>query len=308
MLKKMPTVISGLMLALAALGNLLQSYSENIRLLFGFLSLIIFVLLTLKIIFNFKDFKEEMNNPIVASVIPTYSMTIMLLSGYLKGFVGNTANIFWYFGVFLHIFFIIYFTVKFVFKFELKNVFASWFIVYVGIVVASVTGKAFNEQIGKIAFVFGLISYIILLFIVLKRIKNIEIPEPALPTKIILAAPGSLCLAGYMSIYDNKNIYLTIGLLILSQIIYFCILFLLTKMLKLKFYPSYSAFTFPLVISAIALKLSVGFLINQGFNLGILKYLVIFETTIATLIVLYVLFRYINFIFKTKKHRLKNSP
>lgn len=300
MLKKMPTVISGLMLALAALGNLLQSYSENIRLIFGFLSFLIFIFLTLKIVLNFKEFKEEMKNPIVASVIPTYSMTIMLLSGYLKAFVGNVANIFWYIGVFLHILFIIYFTVKFVFSFELKNVFASWFIVYVGIVVASVTGKAFNESIGKIAFIFGLISYFILLFVVLKRIKNIDIPEPALPTSIILAAPGSLCLAGYMSIYDNKNIYLTIGLLILSQVIYFAILFLLTKMLKLKFYPSYSAFTFPLVISAIGLKLSAGFLINMGFNLGFLKYLIIIETVIAALIVIYVLARYINFLLKVK--------
>ncbi|HHX71067.1 MAG: TDT family transporter [Miniphocaeibacter sp.] len=300
MLKKMPTVISGLMLALAALGNLLQSYSENIRLFFGFLSFLIFIFLTLKIVLNFKEFKEEMKNPIVASVIPTYSMTIMLLSGYLKAFVGNVANIFWYIGVFLHILFIIYFTVKFVFSFELKNVFASWFIVYVGIVVASVTGKAFNESIGKIAFIFGLVSYFILLFVVLKRIKNIDIPEPALPTKIILAAPGSLCLAGYMSIYDNKNIYLTIGLLILSQVIYFAILFLLTKMLKLKFYPSYSAFTFPLVISAIGLKLSAGFLINMGFNLGFLKYLIIIETVIAALIVIYVLVRYINFLLKVK--------
>lgn len=300
MLKKMPTVISGLMLALAALGNLLQSYSENIRLIFGFLSFLIFIFLTLKIVLNFKEFKEEMKNPIVASVIPTYSMTIMLLSGYLKAFVGNVANIFWYIGVFLHILFIIYFTVKFVFSFELKNVFASWFIVYVGIVVASVTGKAFNESIGKIAFIFGLISYFILLFVVLKRIKNIDIPEPALPTSIILAAPGSLCLAGYMSIYDNKNIYLTIGLLILSQVIYFAILFLLTKMLKLKFYPSYSAFTFPLVISAIGLKLSAGFFINKGFNLGFLKYLIIIETVIAALIVIYVLARYINFLLKVK--------
>ncbi|MFT4008082.1 MAG: hypothetical protein QM683_21610 [Lacrimispora sp.] len=41
MIKKVPIPLSGLMLGLATLGNLLQSYSETIRLLCGALSAVL---------------------------------------------------------------------------------------------------------------------------------------------------------------------------------------------------------------------------------------------------------------------------
>ena len=299
-MKKIPLPISGLMLALAALGNLVQSYSEIARYVFGVISGIIFIILSLKIIFDFNSFKEEMKNPIIASVIPTYSMTGMLLAGYLKPFIGTLANIFWYLMVLVHILFIIYFTIKFVFNFKLENMYPSWVIVYVGIVVASVTGKAFNPQIGKYAFYFGLISYFILLILNIIRLSKIELKEPAKPIFMILSAPGSLCLAGYMNIIDNKNILFAIFLLVLSQLIYFITLIRMFNLLKLKFYPSYSSFTFPLVITGLALKLTVGFLSMNGIKYNILNYLVTIEVIIATVMVIYVLFRYIKFLLSIK--------
>ena len=152
MLKKLPLPISGLMLGIAGAGNLIQSYSENVRLAFGAVATIIFIMLTIKILLNFKDFKNEMKNPIVASVFPTYSMTGMLLAGYFKPFIGNSANILWYLSIVIHICLMIYFTITFVLNFKLGQVFPSWFIVYVGIVISTVTAKAFNPLIGKISF------------------------------------------------------------------------------------------------------------------------------------------------------------
>lgn len=296
MLKKIPLPISGLMLALAALGNLVQSYSEIARYVFGIISGILFIVLTIKVVLGFNLFKEEMKNPIIASVMPTYSMTGMLLAGYLKPFIGNAANIFWYLMVLVHIIFIIYFTIKFVFNFKLENMYPSWVIVYVGIVVASVTGKAFNQEIGKYAFYFGLVSYFVLLILNIARLTKIELKEPAKPIFAILAAPGSLCLAGYMNIIDNKNMIFTLFLLILSQLIYIKVLFKMFSLLKLKFYPSYSSFTFPLVITGLAFKLTVGYLGMNGIKYSILNYLVTIEVIIATVMVLYVLFRYIKFL------------
>lgn len=304
MLKKLPLPISGLILALAALGNLVQSYSENIRYIFGGISAILLIMLILKIITDINFFKEEMKKPIIASVMPTTSMAIMLLATYIKPFNPNFGNIVWYVGVVLHIIFIIYFTIKFVFKFNIKMVFPSWFITYVGIVVASVTSGAFNNQIGKYAFYFGLIAYIILLFVVIYRLKHFELKEPELPLLTILAAPGSLCVAGYMNTFENKNIYFAMALLILSQFIYFYVIAKVSDMLfskKIGFYPSFSGFTFPLVISAMALKLTTGYLGKLGKNITLLKYLVIIETIIAVIIVLYVLYKYLLFLFATKK-------
>ncbi|SHE47420.1 exfoliative toxin A/B [Tissierella praeacuta DSM 18095] len=298
-IKRLPIPIVGLMLALAATGNLVLSYGEKYRNIFGIFSAIILILVLMKIIMFPKGVSESLDNPVVASVFPTLSMGIMLLSTYLKPFASSLAFGMWIIGLVLHIVLIIYFTKKYIFNFNIKKVFPSWFIVYVGIVVGSVTAPAFNRaNIGQVLFWFGFISYFLLLPIVFKRVFQIkEIPEPALPTIAIFAAPVALCLAGYINSFQEKNMFIVYLLLTLSQLSYLFVLLQLPRLLKLKFYPSYSAFTFPLVISGISVKLTNGFLVNAEKPITMLKYLVKFEELIGIIIVLYVLIRYISFLF-----------
>lgn len=298
-IKKLPIPIVALMLALAATGNLVLSYGNVYRNIFGILSVIILVLVLIKIVRYPKQVAESLDNPVVASVFPAFSMGIMLLATYIKPFAASLAFGIWVIGLILHAILIIYFTIKYVFNFNIKKVFPSWFIVYVGIVVGSVTAPAFDmESVGQILFWFGFISYLILLPIVLKRVFKVkEIPEPALPTIVILSAPASLCLAGYMNSFQDKNMFIVWLLVALSQLTLLWVLLQLPKLLKLQFYPSYSAFTFPLVISAISIKLTNGFLINTGKPITMLKYIVKFEELLAIIIVLYVLLRYIIFLF-----------
>lgn len=309
MIKKLPLPIVGLMLALAATGNLVQSYGNTYRNIFGLLSAIILVLVLLKTLIYPKEVKEDLKNPVVASVFPTLSMGIMLISTYLKPYGPTLALMIWIVGILLHIFLMISFTQNYIFNFNIKKVFPSWFIVYVGIAVGSVTAPAFGlASIGKILFYFAFISYCVLLPIILKRVFIVrEIPEPAMITIAILSAPASLCLAGYLNSFENKNISLVYLLLILSQLTLFLVLIYLPKLLKLKFYPSYSAFTFPLVISGISLKLTNGFLIKSERPIAILSYLVKFEEIIGVLIVLYVLIRYLQFLFKVDKKSIKHT-
>ncbi|NLW23017.1 MAG: TDT family transporter [Tissierellia bacterium] len=297
-IKQLPIPIVGLMLALAAAGNLVLSYGDIYRNIFGIISGIILLLVLIKIIKYPKGVAESLNNPVVASVFPTLSMGIMLLATYIKPLVPTFAYLIWILGLALHCILIIYFTIKYVLNFNINQVFPSWFIVYVGIAVASISGPAFNMvAIGKFLFWFAFIAYLILLPLILYRVIKVKgIPEPALPTIVIFSAPASLCLAGYMNSFQNKNMFIVWLLLLLSQFTYLCILLQLPSLLKLKFYPSYSAFTFPLVISGVALKLTNGFLANIGKPIAILKYIVKFEELIAVSIVLYVLFRYLSFL------------
>lgn len=300
-LKKIPMPIVGVMLAFATLGNLVQSYGEIYRTILGTISALLFVVVTIKFASNFKGLLDDLNTPVGASVFPTYSMCIMLLATYIKPFHSGMAYIVWLLGILLHVLLMVRFTMQYVMKFNIKQVLPSWFIVYVGIAVASVTGKAFQPLIGQIAFGFALISYLVLLLIVGKRIFIIkEIPEPALPTLVIMSAPGSLCLAGYLNAFDTKNMGLFWFLLVVSQLLYLFAVIKLVNLLKLKFYPSYSGFTFPMAISALALKLSNGFLMKQGHSTGLLPFLVKAEVMIAILITFYVLFRYIHSIMKAK--------
>ena len=141
-----------------------------------------------------------------------------------------------------------------------------------------------------LVFWFGLIFYLILLPVVWLRLKYIE--EPARPLLTIIAAPGSLCLTAYLVHFTQHNVYLVVFLLVLSQTVYAFFLFKLPTLLKLPFFPSYAAFTFPLVISATAMNVS-----SQFFDsVAVLKVLTIIDLFIATCVVSYVLVRYVLFI------------
>ena len=64
-------------------------------------------------------------------------------------------------------------------------------------------------------------------------------------------------------------------------------------LLKLKFYPTYAAFTFPYVISAVAFKAANNFLVNNGY--WSFSALVKISEWLAILCVVYVLIRYVIF-------------
>lgn len=308
-IKKIPLPIAGLILGLAALGNLVRTYSEGLRNIFGIVSGILFLLLLIKIVFNFQATKEELNNPVVATVFPTYSMALMLLSTYLKPTIGETAKVLWIIGVALHIFLMVKVAVKYLPKFDIKTMFPTWFITFVGIVVGSVTAPAFGmENLGQIFFWFGLLSYLVLIPFNIKRVYVLKnMPEPTIPTIAVFAAPGSLLLAGYMSSFPSKNMTMVYFLLFMSQFFYWMVIIQMPKLLNSEFYPSFSAFTFPLVISGIGLKLTNKFLMENGIIIGFLKYMVKFEELISLIIVLYVLLKYIQFIFGDKKPVYKKA-
>lgn len=303
MIKRIPLPIAGVMLALAATGNLIQSYSPELRLVFGAISAIIGVLLIVKFIMYPKQLAEDLKNPVVASVAPTFSMAVILLSVYIKPYAATVGLALWFIGLILHFALLALYTIRFIVKFDIKKIFPSTFIVFVGFVVSSVTAAAFNmTTLGQALFWIGFILYLILLAVITYRVIKVkEIPEPAQPLIIIFAAPASLCLAGYLSSFESKSMIIVYFLAILSIVFYIFALTQLPRLLKLKFYPSYSAFTFPMVISAIAMKMTDAFLTKSGNGIRFLKYIVIVQTVIAVAMVLYVLIRYIMMIVNTKQ-------
>lgn len=301
-IKKVPIPLCGVMLGLAALGNLLQSYSEGIRYLCGIVAAFLLVLILLKLILFPQMIKEDLKNPIMASVAGTFSMALMLLSTYVKPFIGQAAFIIWIAAIILHIILIVWFTVKFIAKLQLPKVFASYYIVYVGIAVAAVTAPAYERLgIGSAAFWFGLITFVLLFILVtIRYTKCKEVPEPAQPLICIYAAPLSLCIAGYVQSVTPKSRTFLLTMLVIATVIYLFALVKAIGYLKLKFYPSYAAFTFPFVISAIATKQTMACCANMGQPIPALKYLVLIETIIAVVLVVYTLIRFMGFIFGKK--------
>lgn len=302
MIKKVPVPICGVMLGFAALGNLLQSYGEGIRYACGIVAAFLLVLFLLKLICFPQMIKEDMKNPIMASVAGTCPMALMLLSTYVKPFIGPSAKYIWFFAIGLHIALIIYFTVKFILKLDLPKVFASYYIVYVGIAVAAVTAPAYEQlAVGTAAFWFGFVTLIALLILVTARyVKCPNVPEPAQPLICIYAAPTSLCIAGYVQSVTPKSKTFLLAMLVVATVLYLFALVKAVGYLKLKFYPSYAAFTFPFVISAIASKQTMACLASMGSPMQALQYVVLVETIIAVVFVVYTFVRFMEFIFVKK--------
>lgn len=296
--KSIPLPMCGLILAILSLGNLIISY--NFKLLGEIISVlgVIFMgIILAKIIFVFEHVKNDLKNNVIASTFPTFTMGAMVICTDLMRWFpqSHLVKYLWLFLIVLQFCIIFYFTYTFLIANEvtINHIYPSWFVIYCGLGIVPITSANFYPIIGKIIFWLALIFYILLLPIVIYRVFiHQKFQKHELPIITITAAPGSLCLTGYLSAFAHPNLYLVIGLLVVSQLLYLIIVISLPKLLKIDFYPSYAAFTFPMVISATAITKTYTYLTTLNINLPILNYIAIIETIIAASIVTYVFIKY----------------
>ena len=295
-IRSVPLAISGLSLALAALGNLLLPHGAVFRYVCGVLSAIVLIVFAMKFFLDRPHAKAEFKQPAPLSVLPTATMALMLLCTYILPYVGNLAVVLWYAAVAAHVCIMLLFFKRFILGFKIGNVYPSWFVAFVGIVTVSVTAPAMGaREVGQAAFYIGFVLYFIALaLIVYRKSRSIFVLEPLRLTSAIFTAPMSLLIVGYFSSFEARNttlVYFMLTMAVLSYI--YVTVKMLTTFLKVKFYPTYAAFTFPYVISATAFRLGHNFLSAQGFDF--LAPLATVSEWIAVAIVIYVLLHYIRF-------------
>jgi len=300
-IKTIPMATCGLSLAFAALGNLLLPLPNGaaIRYICGLMSLVILTIFALKLFMDKGHAKEELKTPVPFSVLPTATMAIMLLSTYIRPHIPEIALVIWYAAVITHVCIMLMFFKRFLPEFKLATVFPSWLIVGVGIVATSVTAPAMGAVfIGQIAFWTGFVLYFAVLPLVVLRMNKLKtFPEPARKTIAIFTAPMSLLIVGYFNSFVSQGVVnptLIYIMLVVAAASYIYVSYMMLSLLKIKFYPTYSAFTFPYVISAMAFRLGVNFLANRyGFyHLTTIANLTMW---IAVAVVLFVFVHYIKY-------------
>lgn len=307
-IQKVPIPTAGVALGLAALGILLQPLSEAFHIVAGILSLAMVLLLATKIVLFPRMIREDLTNPIFAAVSAALFMTCMQLATYLAPVAYEIAFAVWVASVIGHFALMGWFTYTFTLHFSLEQVFPTHFIAYVGIIVASLTSPVFGmELLGTAIFWFGFACYLVLLVVVGLRYAKHEVPESAKPLFCIYAAPMSLSLAGYLAVTPEPNAFMVGGMAVLAQAFFVLVLSQLPKLLRIKFYPSYAAMTFPFVIAASALLKAVTFFEGFGFGgpaFAAIHVLISVETIFATAMVLYVVGHYLRFFFR----RIEGKP
>ncbi|SHE52802.1 TDT family transporter [Alkalibacter saccharofermentans] len=293
-INKIPIPISGLMLALASLGNLVGAYSQGLRYIFGSISAIILITLVLKLAMMPRSYMEGFSNPVIGCILATIPMGLMILSTYIIPVAQIAAYWIWMAALALNAVIILVFTKKHVLSFDIKKVFPSYFVLYVGIAVGSVTAPAYGmNSLGKVIFWYALAAYIAWFPIVTYRILRYrELPDQIKPVVVIYAAPGSLLLAGYLSVFQDKSVNVVLIIGVWAFIMTLFGVSKMPKLLKMPFYPSCSAFTFPFVISAMAFSSMTGFLRTSGYAVVFLEPINILMVAWAFIMVFFVLIRF----------------
>ena len=302
-LSKIPVPICGLALGLASLDLILsQRYDPYAYNIFAALSGIIMVLFTARIVVDWRGILKDIESPAVFGVLPTYTMTLMILSTYAKDLMGDVALAVWLGAIAVSFVLMFFFVKKFVLRFSIGNVFPSWMIIFIGYVTASVTSPAFGmEELGRVIFWSGFVGYMIFLPIISYRtLKVRKIPEPLIPQIAIFAAPANLCVVGCLSAFgDSPPDIILIFLIMLGVFSYAAVMAYMPKMMYRKFYPSYAALTFPLVISAASF-----YAIGEHYGLSSVDAFIILReiaVVAAILMVVFVFVRYVVFLHKVSK-------
>lgn len=146
----------------------------------GRCSLFLVAMLVAKLIMFPSMLREDMKNSVFASVSATFFMTLMQLAGYLAPVAIVPAFGLWCSAVAGHFVLMTWFTLYYIRRFKLTEVFPTYFICYVGIIVAAVTSPVFGaEAFGQGIFWFGFACYLVLLAVVTMRYIKHEIPEGA---------------------------------------------------------------------------------------------------------------------------------
>jgi tellurite resistance protein len=129
----------------------------------------------------------------------------------------------------------------------------AWFIPVVGNILVPVAGVEYMPKAFTfIYFAIGFFFWIILFAIFLNRaIFHHQMPQKFIPTLFILIAPPAIGFIAYIRIAQSWDGF-AVFLLFIAYFFATLLLFLYKSFLKLKFYLSWWAFTFPMMAITIA--------------------------------------------------------
>lgn len=236
-------------------------YALDPRVSSGLLILTLFLFGFLLTVYLMKLVKEtamvvkELHHPIKISFFPTISISLILLAIIMLENYHQVSHILWGVGASLHLALTLYVMNAWINHdyFEIKHMNPSWFIPVVGNILVPIAGV----QLGYVDtswffFSIGIVFWPVLLTIVMYRlIFHPALPEKLVPTFFILIAPPAVGFLSYMHLAGEVDNF--------ARVLYFSALFFTLLMLiqfrqfiKLQFFLSWWAYSFPLAAMSIA--------------------------------------------------------
>ena len=236
-------------------------YQLNTGIGHSLLALTVFVFTLLSLIYTLKILKhrnsvsQELMHPIKLSFFPSISISLLLLSIAFLSVNMAIAKPLWITGVILHFGFTLFVISRWMHHehFKINHMNPAWFIPAVGNVLVPITGMALGyTDVSWFFFSVGMLFWIILLTVFFNRILfHDPMPTHLLPTLFIMIAPPAVGFIAYVRLNGGIDhfahflyfVALFLTFLLLSQAKYY---------LKLPFFLSWWAYSFPLAAITIA--------------------------------------------------------
>lgn len=232
-----------------------------------------------------EEVKKEFAHPVRINFFAAISISLLLLGLIYKGSIPDLSHIFFILGAGIHLFLTLY-TIKYWINnnLELQHSNPAWFIPIVGNLIVPIVGKDFvGDSILYFFFSIGLFFWIILFAIILNRIIfHKQFAPKFMPTLFILIAPPAIGFISYMKLEGELDFF---AHMLYSLGLFFTILvFIMYKnYVKIKFFISWWAFTFPL--AAITLATLLMYELTNNFAYGLISYILSAATAFVVFLV-----------------------
>lgn len=301
--KELPVGLAGLALGLGGIGTVLGTeLHPSLAYITGLIAGFILLMLAIKKFAHPRVIINEIKHPVAGSFMPAFDMALMIVAALIASHHLLLGQVLWYIAIILHIIFASSFFYHRAKDIDMNHMLPSWFVPPIGIVVACVTSAHMNSiLITHIIFYVGFAFYVIMLPMMMYRlIFGDRISDAQLPAFAVMGAPASLCLAGYLTAFQNPN-HVIVGILLalalmMTSLVYLSMIRINHR--RIPFTPIYASYTFPLAISATAvLKYSyfVGLDSVEGqfwHKLGLI------EMSLATIVIVWVAVMMARFVWK----------
>lgn len=290
--------LTGLSIALQQLQYLVPQLNTTGFIVALFSSLIFLVLCALyltKFLRYPEAVRAELTHPVKMSFGAAFSVSMVLLSIALYDHYPLISLWLLIPGSVLHLAFTLYVLNTWIYQthFEIHHISPAWFIPVVGnilVPVAAVTHGA--HEVSWFYFSIGILFWIVLFTIIIYRmIFHNPLANKLLPTLFILIAPPAVGFIAYVKLVGDIDSF--------ARILYYAALFLtlllfmqLPRFIRLPFYLSWWAYSFPLAAITIATVVmyrhtNIVFFKALGLSLMLLLCLVIAGLVVRTVIAIY---------------------
>ena len=289
-----PLPLGGVMLASASIGNLLAAQAPFAQGIFLVLALLMLACILAKFIAFPKVAFLGLNDRTTIATFGAFFMGVMVLSTYARSLSVQFGFVVWAIGIIGHGCLIVWFIIRALRTQGLLDIHPGHFVLLIGPIIACMTGTTYpvHAFLNVLLWVIIGITPLLLIAVGVRSVCNPIKNEAMFPLYCIYTAPPSICLNSYMVFEAHPNELFVTCVYGIACVLYIFACGNAIRCLKLRFYPSYAAMTFPFVISATA-STTASFLLP---NYSVIGTIASVQTVIALIMVVYVSIRYAQFI------------